>query len=300
MYNDFLSTAYNISNWNVQMPDANGSFTLRPYKSEYYDYLTEMRSLYSQNIIERDFITFNSNENLDAFAQGKVGITGASQKSFMQNIVEFYNLNPKNYVFCAPLTLKAGGTPNYVLSPSNWMAFYINAKSKVINDCLRLLDWGNSAEGFTAMQFGIQGQDYTSYNLDTRQITQTAAQHAKMITVAGGNFSFANAFQTRGGLEGGNTAADTASWIAQSTAAQSVTANMFVPFVKYIDGMSGAIPDQAKALSTLEVQYVTGQATLAQLKAYVNGAYKTASAPYEKWLVNYMKSNPISVQKPSK
>jgi putative aldouronate transport system substrate-binding protein len=300
MYNDFLSTAYNISNWNVQMPDANGSFTLRPYKSEYYDYLGELRSLYSQNIIDRDFITFNSNENLDAFAQGKVGITGASETGFMTNIVEFYNLNPKNYIFCAPLTLKAGQTPNYVLAPSNWMAFYINAKSKVINDCLRLLDWGNSAEGFTAMQFGIQGQDYTSYSLDTRQITQTTAQHAKMITVAGGNFSFANAFQQRRPLEGGNTAADTAIWKTQSAATEAVTANMYVPFVKYIDGMSGAIPDQAKALSTLEVQYVTGQATLAQLKAYVNGAYKKASAPYEAWLQNYMKSNPINVVKPSK
>jgi putative aldouronate transport system substrate-binding protein len=165
MYNDFLATAYNISDWNNQMPDKDGSFTLRAYKSEYYDYLTELRNLFSQNIIDRDFVTFKGTEPLDAFAQGRVGIIGASETGFVKSIITKYNLKSADYEFCPPLTLDSSSKPTYVLSPSNWMAFYINAKSTHIADCLRLLDWGNSQAGFVAMQLGIKGTDYNSYDV---------------------------------------------------------------------------------------------------------------------------------------
>jgi hypothetical protein len=296
MHNDFLATAYNISDWNHQMPDKNGSFTLRPYKSEYYDYLTELRNLYSQNIIDRDFVTFNSNEDLDAFAEGRVGIVGASEKAFVGDIITKYNLDPANYEFCPPLTLDSSSKPTYVLSPSNWMAFYINAKSKHIADCLRLLDWGNSQAGFVATQLGIQGTDYNSYDVANRQVNRTTAQQALATTVTSNMFSFANALDGLPCLEGGSTPALTTYWKQQSSAAESVVQNMYVPFTKFIDSMNASIPDQAKQLNTLEVRYVTGQGTESDLQSYVNGAYKTATSSYDSQLKTYMAKNPATIK----
>lgn len=296
MYNDFLSTAYNIANWAPQMPDKDGSFTLRPYKSGYYDYLTELRNLYSQGIIERDYVTFNSSENLDAFAQGRVGITGASETSFISSVIEKYNLNPSDYEYCPPLTLTASEKPSYVLPPSNWMAYYINAKSEHISDCLRLLDWGNSEEGFVAMQLGIQGTDYDSYDIAGRQVSRTADQAQHATTVTSNMFSFANAFDGRSCIEGGTTAELTQYWKDQSSAAEAVVQNIYVPFTKFIDSMNSNIPDQAKQLNTLEVRYVTGQIDLDTLKAYVNGDYKNATSSYVTQLKDYMATNPVTIK----
>lgn len=296
MYNDFLSTAYNIANWAPQMPDKDGSFTLRPFKSGYYDYLTELRSLYSQGTIDRDFVTFNSSENLDAFAQGRVGITGASETSFIRSIIEKYNLNPNDYEYAPPLTLDPNTKPAYVLPPSNWMAFYINAKSQYINDSLRLLDWGNSEEGFIAMQLGIQGSDYNSYDIANRQVDRTADQAKQATTVTSNMFSFANAFDGRPAIEGGTTAELTQYWKQQSSAAESLVQNMYVPFTKFIDSMNSNIPDQAKQLNTLEVRYVTGQISLDTLKSYVNGDYKKATSSYVSQLQEYMAKNPVTVK----
>lgn len=296
MYNDFLATAYNIADWAPQMPDKDGSFTLRPFKSGYYDYLTELRTLYSQGTIDRDFVTFNSNEAVDAFAQGRVGIVGASETGFVRNIIEKYNLNPGDYEYHAPLTLDASSKPTYVLPPSNWMAFFISAKSEHINDALKLLDWGNSEEGFVAMQLGIQGAHYNSYDIAKRQVDRTADQAKLAASVTSNMFSFANAFDGRSAIEGGSTPELTQYWQQQSAAAESQVQNMYVPFTKFIDSMNSNIPDQAKQLNTLEVRYVTGQVDRKTLQAYVDGDYKTATSTYVEQLKKYMADNPVTVK----
>lgn len=296
MYNDFLTTAYNIVDWAPQMPDKDGSFSLRPFKSGYYDYLTELRNLYSQGIIDRDFVTFNSDENIDAFAEGRAGITGTSESSFIRSVIEKYNLNPNDYQYCPPLTLDPNSKPVYVLPPSNWMAFFINAQSQYINDCLKLLDWGNSEEGFIAMQLGIQGTDYNSYDTANRQVDRTPDQAKLAASVTSNMFSFANAFDGRPCIEGGTTADLTRYWQQQSSAAESVVQNIYVPFTKFIDSMNSDIPDQAKQLNTLEVRYVTGQIDKTALQSYVNGDFKTAAGSYDTQLKKYMAGNPVTVK----
>ena len=101
------------------MPDADGSFTLRPLKSKYYDYVTLVRDLYAEGIIDREFITHKAEEHIEKFAQGRVGIVGASGKNFTTNVLEKYSLNPDDYLYCAPLVLEESQDPVYVMPPSD-------------------------------------------------------------------------------------------------------------------------------------------------------------------------------------
>ena len=132
--NDFLSTAYSISSWHHGLPDADGSFKLRPLKSQYYDYVTLLRDMYAEGIIDREFITDKSSEHVEKFAQQRVGIVGASGKNYVTEIIEKYGMNPDDVVYCAPLVLEVVDDPVYAMPLSNWMAFFVNAESEHIDD----------------------------------------------------------------------------------------------------------------------------------------------------------------------
>jgi putative aldouronate transport system substrate-binding protein len=294
LQNDFLSTAYNISSWHAALPDKDGGFSLRALKEQYYDYLTELRNLYSKNIIDREFITFNNaNENVERFAQQRVGIVGASEKNYTTNVLEKYNLNLDDYVYCAPLVLNKGDKAVYAMPPSNWMAYYVNAKTEKWADCLRLIDWGNSEEGFVLQHMGIAGTHYNSYDVQTRTVERTKEQADALTKVTSNMFGFANAFKGQEALTGGSTKEQIAKWQKESAAAEAVTRKCYMPFFKIVDQVGIQFPDVAQTLNTNEVRYVTGEIPLEDLKAYVEGEYTTKTADIEKQFEEYMTKNPV-------
>ncbi len=291
--NDFLSTAYSISSWHHGMPDKDGSAKIRAFKSEYYDYLTLLRTLYSEGVIDREFITHKSSEHIEKFAQNRVGIVGASEKNYTTQILEKYSLNPDDYVYCAPLTLTKDEKPVYVMPPSNWMAFFINAKSEKIPDVLRFLDWANSEEGFVMMQLGLQGLNYNSYDINLRTIDRTPEQAEAVRKVTSNMMSFANAYKDNEALMGGSTPEMIAKWQKESAAASAVTRRCYTPFVKTIDKIPTEFPDETQMLNSLEVRYVTGEVTLDELKQFVEGDYKTKTAAIAAEFEAYMAANPV-------
>jgi len=175
LMNDFFTMAYSISAWHWGMPDVDKSAKLRPLKAQYPDYMKQLRAMYEEGIIDREFITHNGDEPLEKFAQGRVGIVGASEKNYTTNVLERYSLNLDDYVYCPPLVLNASQKPVYAMPPSNWMAYYINAKSSPAKQdaAFRVLDWGNSEKGFIAMQMGISGTHYNTYDINTRTVNRT-------------------------------------------------------------------------------------------------------------------------------
>ncbi|MEZ3508011.1 MAG: extracellular solute-binding protein [Lachnospiraceae bacterium] len=291
--NDFLSTAYHISAWHHGMPDADGSFTLRPLKSKYYDYVTLVRDLYAEGIIDREFITHKAEEHIEKFAQGRVGIVGASGKNFTTNVLEKYSLNPDDYLYCAPLVLEESQDPVYVMPPSNWMAYFINAESDKVDAVLRVLDWANSEEGFITMQLGLEGKHYNSYDIETRAIDRTEEQTEAVRKVTSNMFAFANAYQNQEALMGGSTPVMIEKWQKEAGAADEVTKECFTPFVKMLDKIAVEFPDDAQAVNNMEVRYVTGEAELEELKDVIENDYAPKTADILKEFQDYMAKNPV-------
>lgn len=291
--NDFLSTAYNISAWHHALPDGDGSFKLRPMKSQYYDYITLVRDMYEEGIIDREFITHKASEHTEKFAQQRVGIVGASGKNYVTEIIEKYGMDPDDVVYCAPLTLDKESEPVYAMPPSNWMAFFINAESEHIDDVLRLLDWGNSEEGFVTMQLGLAGEHYNSYDIETRTVDRTKEQVEAVTKVTGNMMSFANAYENQEVLMGGTTPELQEKWRIEDGAADAKTRKCYTPFVKMLDQIAVQFPDDVQNLNNLEVRYVTGEAALDELKTFVEGAYKEKTADIAKEFEQFMAENPV-------
>lgn len=292
--NDFISTAYGISSWHHGLPDLDGSAKTRSAKSGYYEYLTLLRDMYKEKIIDREFITHkNAGEDVEKFAQGRVGIVGASGKNYITQVIEKYSMNPDDVIYCKPLVRESGEKPVYVMPPSNWMAYFINAKSEKIDAVLRLLDWANSEEGFTAMQVGLQGIHYNSYDIENRTIDRSDEQAAAVTKVTGNMFGFANAYKNQEAIQGGSTPELTAKWQEEEHAADQSTRKCFTPFVKTIDRIVVEFPDDAQALSNLEVRYVTGETDLSQLKKFNEEEFLVKIKDIEQELQSFMQENPV-------
>lgn len=291
--NDFLSTAYSISAWHHGLPDADGSFKLRALKSEYYDYITLLRDMYAEGVIDREFITHKSEEHVEKFAQERVGIVGASGKNYTTQIIEKYGLNPDDFVYCAPLSLDKETKPVYAMPPSNWMAYFINAKSDKIDDVLRLLDWANTEEGFVTMQLGLAGVHYNSYDIETRTVDRTKEQADAVTKVTGNMMSFANAYKNQEALMGGSTPETIAKWQKEEKAADEKTMKCYTPFVKMIDKIAVEYPDDVQTLNNLEVRYVTGEIQMDELKTFIEGTYTEKTAAIAREFADYMAENPV-------
>ena len=294
LQNDFFAMAYSISDWHYGMPDVDGTAKIRALKSKYPDYMQKLRSMYDAGIIDKAFVTYNADENYVNIAQNRVGIVGASEKNYTTALLQKYSMNPDDFEYEPPLVLKEGDSPVYAMPPSNWMAYYVNAASSPEKQdaALRILDWGNSEKGFIAMQLGIAGQDYNTYDLETRTIDRTDAQYDHSRAVASNMFAFANAYQGKEALMGGSTPQLAAKWQTESAAAEAVTKKCYFGFTKMLDNIGTDHPDEVTGLNSLEVRYITGEATLDELMNYVNTVYAPAVAAYQQQLQDYMTVNP--------
>jgi ABC-type glycerol-3-phosphate transport system substrate-binding protein len=297
LQNDFFSMAYNISSWHHGMPDVDGSAKLRPIKSRYPDYMRQLRAMYEEGIIDREFITHNGSENEEKIAQGRVGIVGASQSNYTTNLLERYNMNMDDFIYCPPLVLTGNDKPVYAMPPSNWMAYYINAASSPEKQdaALRLLDWANSERGFIAMQLGISPAHYDSYSITNRTVVRTAAQAEASRRVTSNMFGFANAYKGLPVLQGGSTSQQIAKWQAEAGAAEAATLKCYFGFTKMLDKIGVQFPDEVSALNDLEVRYITGELPYQQLETYIKNVYAPATAAIARELSAYMAANPARI-----
>jgi len=292
--NDFFSMAYSISSWHAGMPDADGSAKVRAEKSLYPQYMEKLRDMYQEGIIDREFITHNASENYEKIAQNRVGIVGVSQTNYITSVIEKYSMNLDDFVYCAPLVLEEGDRPVYAMPPSNWMAYYVNAASSPEKQdaVLRLLDWANSEEGFVAMQLGIAGTDYNSYDVSTRTIDRTAAQTEAVRKVTSNMFAFANALDGQSAFVGGSTPEQIAKWQKEAGAAEAATTKCYFGFTKMLDRIGTEHPDEVTALNSLEVRYITGEVTFEELQKYIDDVYGPAIAGIAAEFEAYMAANP--------
>jgi ABC-type glycerol-3-phosphate transport system substrate-binding protein len=256
--------------------------------------MKQLRALYEEGIIDREFVTHSSSENYEKIAQNRVGIVGASEKGYISNLIEKYSMNPDDFIYCPPLVLNEGDKPVYAVPPSNWMAYYVNANSSPEKQdaVLRLLDWANSEEGFVAMQLGIAGEHYDSYDIETRTVNRTEEQAEAVRKVTSNMFGFANAYLGKPAIQGGSTQALIDKWQVEASAANAATSKCYFGFTKMLDEIGVSFPDEVSALNSLEVRYITGEVPFEELQAYINDTYAPKTAAIAKEFADYMAAHP--------
>ncbi|MCL1855972.1 MAG: extracellular solute-binding protein [Clostridia bacterium] len=291
--NDFVAMAYSIANVHLGMPDVDGSAKLRAMKEKYPEYIQLLRGLYEEGIIDREFVTHKSGDDpVEKFAQGRVGMVGCSGSNYTTNIIERYGLNPDDYVYCAPLVLEKGAKPQYAMPPSAWMAYYVNASSPNTEAVLRLLDWADSEEGFVMMQMGLAGLHYNTYDIETRTVDRTEEQLRAREKVTSNMFAFANAYNGSQALMGGSNPELIAKWQSEALPAFSATQKVYFPFTKMLEKIATDYPDEMLTLNSLEVRYVTGEATYEELDAYIHGDYADKTADIAQEFADYLAEHP--------
>jgi ABC-type glycerol-3-phosphate transport system substrate-binding protein len=302
LQNDFFTMAYGYSGWHAGMPDIDGSAKIKSQKALYPDSMRQLRAMYQEGIIDREFITHINNgvEIYEKLAQGRVGIAGASAKSYITNVLERFSMNMDDFIYCPPLVLDSTQKPMYAMPPSNWMAYYVKASASAEKQdaVLRILDWGNSEKGFIAQQFGIQGQHYNSYDINRRTVNRTDAQLEAFRKVSSGNFGFANAFKGLPPLQGGATPAQITKWQREVGAADAVTVQVYFPFTKMLDQIGVQFPDISDNLTRMETRYITGEVSWDQLEAYIRNSHTPAVASIAAEFAAYMARNPARYVNP--
>ncbi|MCL2832789.1 MAG: hypothetical protein FWD78_06440 [Treponema sp.] len=199
-----------------------------------------------------------------------------------------------DYIYCPPLVLNASDKPVYAMPPSNWMAYYVkkDISPEKQDAVFRILDWGNSERGFTAMQVGLLGDHYSAYDINNRVVTRTADQIEAFRKVSSGNFAFANAYRDLPAIQGGSTPENTAKWQAETKIADAATVKCYFGFTKMLDQIGVQFPDINSDLSSLEVRYITGEIPYETLDAYIKNTYAPAVAPISAEFAAYMVKNP--------
>lgn len=293
LYHDFLSTAFRISQ-HTGMPERDGSFSIVAQETK--EYLDVLKSMYAEGILDREFLTQNSQQQVcEKFVQGRVGIIGFDGKGFISGLTAKFGFPAENYSFHAPLVKNAGEAPIYMMPPSCWCAFLVFADGDV-DTSLRLLDFMNSEEGFRLFNIGIEGVHYNSYDVENRVLDATEDQIAARKKVTAGWFSFTNAYLQRPLVEiDGKTDAEKQQWKAQYEAAEAVTDKYYVPFVKVLYSFSVEFPDESKTWGMLQSRYVSGESEWAELENFLKNDYAPKYAEYEKLYNAYMEQNPISI-----
>lgn len=293
---EFITAPYGTS-WFQSIADKDGEYRLKPFTDNYKNYLNLIRDMYAEGTLDREFITQKSNEaHIEKFAQGRVGIVGANGSNYTSGVLDKYGLNPSEYVFHTTLALDDKTPALWMQEPCSWFAFYMSAKSDKIKDCLKLLDWGNSEEGFTIMNLGIKGVHYNSYDLATRTIDRTPEQLKASSKATSLFFNIAVAYEGRVALEGGSTPEMIKQWQAADAAADKVTDKYKILPTKLLNGLNIDFPDDVMKLGTLEARYVTGQIKMDELDKFLE-TYKTKTADYAKKYAEFRKANPLEVVK---
>ncbi len=297
---DFLSTAYHISA-HPGMPDADGNFRTNPTRLMYLDYLDLFKLMWEEDIVDREFITQKGTAHYEKLAQDRVGIIGNSDKDIFGSFYDQFEILDEDlgkFTYHQPLKLNADSEAYYMMPPSNWMAFHIFSNSDKIDDVLRFLDFANSEEGYKLFAFGVEGEHYTSYDIDKRQIVRTEEQRAELRKVLGGGLIFANAFEGRPGLEGGTTPERLNKYNTEVLPTRTKVTEIYVPFVKQLFTLGTDLPDELRTMSSLEVRYITGDISKEEVIKFIEETFAPKVKPYEDIYNEFMKANPVAFVKP--
>lgn len=279
----FLMSAFNINGY-ANRPDVDGKFKTKEEFEGYYPYLTFMRKLYQEKLIDPEFFINKSGGSVDKFSQNRIGIIQGHDGN-VKGLFGKVATAMTDYTFYPPLK-NAQGERKVYITPPIWGYWAVASNSKVADEALRLLDWGNSEEGTKIMNIGEQGVHYESYDPELKAVFRNAEQSEKCRTELSSYTPFSVTFRSEPiYISLCDTQEKLDKYYKDLNQYLEKVEEINVPAVtspKMI-ALMASNPDLFKKRDQIEVQYVTGDVSLEELQQFINNEYlpKTAEANAE-------------------
>ncbi|MFD0678334.1 MULTISPECIES: extracellular solute-binding protein [unclassified Paenibacillus] len=285
---NFLASAFGLPVVNG-VKDTDGAYKIREKMSGYLPYLTYLKQLNDEKLIDPEFLINKIYVDQDKLNQNKVGMIYAHQYAVMANLSKEKE-SDKKYTYHGVLKDSAGVASDWV-TPATWGGWMISKSSKNADAVLKFLDWGNTVEANTLFQLGVKGVTFDSYDPATKNITRTPEEAAKLATLTSTYMTIANAIDGNGAIiEGADTAEKVNKFKEQTEAALKGMKTVNVPAVRSpkILNLNSSIPDIVKKKDEQEMKYITGGVTQQQFKDFLEKEWYPATADAEKEYVDFM------------
>ncbi|RUS47003.1 extracellular solute-binding protein [Cohnella sp. AR92] len=271
--------------------DTDGTYKIREKMSGYLPYLTYLKKLNDEKLIDPEFLINKIYVDTEKLNQYKVGIVYGHQFAVLGNISK---LPDSEKIFSYHGVLKdSNGVASDWVTPAMWGGWMIPKDSKKIDDVLAFLDWGNTPEANALFQLGMQGLTYDSYDPTTKAVSRTAEQAEKLNTLTSTYMTLANAINGEGAsIANADTPEKLNVYKTQLDEAMKQMTVVNVPAVRSpkILNLNGTIPDLVKKKDEKEIAYITGTISEQQFKDFLEKEWYPATADAEKEYVDYMNS----------
>ncbi|MCD9025059.1 extracellular solute-binding protein [Cohnella silvisoli] len=287
---NFLTAAFSLPVTDG-VKDTDGNYKIREKMSGYIPYLTYLKKLNDEKLIDPEFLInkiYVDNEKLNQF---KVGITYGHQYAVLGNISKLPD-SEKIFSYQGVLKNDKGVASDWV-TPAMWGGWMIPKDSKNIDQILSFLDWGNTTEANTLFQLGIKGLTYESYDAATKAVTRNSDQTAKLTTLTSAYMTPANAINGDGAsIQNADTPEKLNVYKTQLEAALKQMTIVNVPAVRSpkILSLNASIPDLVKKKDDYEIKFITGAISEKQFKDFLEKEWYPATADAEKEYVDFMNS----------
>lgn len=287
---NFLTAAFDLPVVDG-VKDTDGQYKIREKMSGYIPYLTYLKQLNDEKLIDPEFLINKIYVDTEKLNQYKVGIVYGHQAAVLGNISKLPD-SEKIFSYHGVLKDDKGVASDWV-TPAMWGGWMIPKGSKKVDDVLKFLDWGNTAEANTLFQLGVKGLTYDSYDPATKAVVRSADQTAKLATLTSPYMTPANAINGDGAsIVNADTPERLAVYQTQLDEALKQMTVVNVPAVRSpkILNLNGTIPDLVKKKDDKEIAYITGSINEQQFKDFLEKEWYPATADAEKEYVDFMNS----------
>lgn len=140
-----------------------------PYyaSARFPEYLQMLRTLYTENALDKDFAVRKDTDGMELFCQGKIGIFAysSSPQPIGTTAIQYEKNSGLNFldtVKILQLWKNADGETYHFTDASYWtdMIFSASVDEKKMDRMLRFLDYVNSDEGASQIKYGVPDKDY--------------------------------------------------------------------------------------------------------------------------------------------
>jgi putative aldouronate transport system substrate-binding protein len=265
----FLQTAFGIGN---AIPDVDGQFKIREKFQGYIPFLKYIKQLNDEKVLDPEFVTNKGYADSDKLKEFRIGMIGSADGALQAPFT--YNAPLKN----------DKDVSTYLVGEPIWGTWMISATANV-DEALRLIDFGNSEEGFELMYLGTQGTYYNSYDPVSRFIDRTDDQTAALKTVSSSYIPFAFAKDGKSAIvEYAPTQADVDRYHTELNNAIDASSLINVPTIKapLLSQLNSDIPDLVKKKDEQELKFVMGEITEDQFRDFLTKEYYPATDAAEK------------------
>ncbi len=273
------------------LPDRDGEYKIKEKMDGYMPYLTFMRQLYEEGLMDPEWFTNKYYDDRTKFKQNRVALLHGGATTITEFAVQDVPNATEIYKFYPAIKGDNDAKPRNEAAASTWGGWMISADvdEAKLTRILSFLDWANSEEGFVTIAAGVEGIDYDSYDLEKRELIVTEEQQVNRTAHVSGYMNFANTYQGQP-LSLANTPELNEYCLNAITDYKAAVDWIDIPAVKCpeIDNWASENPDIATQKEQMEVSYVVGETSKEDFEAFLNDIYFPSVADAEQAYIEIM------------